>query len=168
MRTLVLSDGWVPMVVVPWQRAVSLVYDGKATIVEESEQVIRSPSTEMRVPSIIAFKKGSRPKKKAIKFSRENIMIRDNWQCQYCSAKLQHDTLTYDHVLPRSQGGKTSWDNVVACCYSCNQRKSNRTPQEAKMHLLNTPVRPKYLPNLFRMRWTESMPESWKPYLEVE
>lgn len=165
MKTLVLSDGWVPMAIVPWQRAITLVFDGKATVVQESASLVHSPTRAMAIPAVIAFKRGSRPHKKAIKFSRENIAIRDGWKCQYCLQSLSLGQMTYDHVLPRSKGGKTEWTNVVACCYACNQRKSNRTPQEANMRVVS-PVRPKTLPNLFRMEWDEGMPVEWQPYLQ--
>ena len=80
--------------------------------------------------------------KQGVRFSRENVYLRDQGRCQYCARSVTRSAATYDHVLPRNQGGRTSWENIVICCVPCNQQKGGRTPAQARMHLLIEPIRP--------------------------
>lgn len=167
MDTLVLSPAFEPMAIVPWQRAITLLWEGKVETVEESERVLRSATQEFRSPSVIRFIKATRSRRKAIKFSRENVYARDRGQCQYCGSRVAPQEATYDHVTPRAQGGATVWDNVVIACVPCNQRKGGRTPQQAGMHLRTVPVKPKSVPEAFLMKlhWRPWMPQTWKGYM---
>lgn len=168
METLVLDTSYMPVARVHWQRAVTLLFLGKVEVVEEYEsELIRSVTFSIKVPSIVRFLRALRSKKKAIKFSRENVYARDSGKCQYCGCKVPRPEATYDHVVPRAQGGTTHWENIVIACMDCNQRKGNRTPTQAGMKLLSTPVRPKKLnDNLrFTIQWHPSMPASWKDWL---
>lgn len=168
METLVLDQGYVAVARVHWQRAITLFFLGKVEIIEEYESgTVRSTTYSMKIPSIIRFIKAMKSKKKAVKFSRENVYTRDKGRCQYCSCKVARPEATYDHVLPRAQGGKTEWENIVIACMGCNQKKGNRTPAVAKMALLSTPVRPKKLPEHINItiQWNSSMPPSWKDFL---
>jgi 5-methylcytosine-specific restriction endonuclease McrA len=166
--TLVLSQSYQPVARISWQRAVTLLTLGKIEIIEEYEdREVRSMTFSMKVPSIVRFLNQIRRKKKAIKFSRENVYARDKAKCQYCRNKVTRTEATYDHVVPRSLGGRTNWDNIVISCKGCNQKKGGRTPTQAKMPLHVKPVRPKNLPNYFKfsMKWTENMPPSWKDFV---
>jgi 5-methylcytosine-specific restriction endonuclease McrA len=168
METLVLSPAFEPVARVPWQRAIALLFEGKVEVVEEYEDwKVRSVTVEIKVPSVIRFIRAIRGRKKAIKFSRENVYVRDKGRCQYCSKQVPRNDFTYDHVMPRSQGGKTDWANVVVCCTPCNQRKGGKTPEQAKMRLVSVPVKPKSLPDTFRLTftWQKGMPMSWKNWL---
>lgn len=168
METLVLSPSFEPLARVPWQRAIALLWEGKVEVVEEYEdRTVRSVTFELKMPSVIRFLKAIRGRKKAIKFSRENVYVRDKGRCQYCSRQVPRHDFTYDHVTPRSQGGKTEWHNVVVCCTPCNQKKGGRTPQQAGMKLISTPVKPKTLPDTFKMTfiWNKDMPQSWRNWL---
>lgn len=168
MDTLVLDASYIPVARVHWQRAITLLFMGKVEIVEEYEnREIRSVTVAWKVPSIVRFLKGLKSKAKAIKFSRENVYARDKGTCQYCGKKVPRPEATYDHVTPRAQGGATNWENIVICCMSCNQWKGNRTPAQAKMKLLSTPVRPKKLPNHahITVQWRKGDPVSWKDWL---
>jgi 5-methylcytosine-specific restriction endonuclease McrA len=168
METLVLDTSYIPVARVHWQRAITLLFQGKVEVLEEYEnREIKSVTYSIKMPSIVRFLRALKSKKKAIKFSRENVYTRDNGKCQYCASRLPRPEATYDHVVPRAQGGKTEWDNVVICCVECNQRKGNRTPAQANMRLLATPVRPKKLPDHMRITvtWRKGMPESWKEWL---
>src|SRR6185295_14741718 len=106
----------------------------------------------------VRLRKAFRRFAKPVKFSRVNIYARDEYRCQYCGTKCTIDRLTYDHVVPRSRGGKTSWENIVSCCYACNAKKANRTPAEARMHLLSTPGRPTWIPSVQIRVSTKSVP----------
>lgn len=168
METLVLDPSYIPVARVHWQRAITLLFLGKVEVIDEYEtEHIRSVTFSMRVPSIIRFIKAMRSKKKVVKFSRENVYTRDNGKCQYCGHKVPRPDATYDHVLPRAQGGKTEWTNIVIACVPCNQAKGNRTPAQAKMTLLSTPVRPKKLPDHMHVtiQWNPSMPLTWRDFL---
>ena len=168
MDTLVLSHAWEPVSRVPWQRAVTLLFEGKVEVIEEYEnRTVRSITFEMRVPSIIRFLRMIRCRKRAVKFSRQNVYARDHGRCQYCGARIPRAEATYDHVIPRSQGGRTSWENVVICCTPCNQRKGGRTPAQAGMSLRSTPVKPTSLPDVvrFTLLLDKGAPESWKHWV---
>lgn len=168
MDTLVLDSSYIPIDRVNWQRAVSLLFMGKVEVIEEYEdKEIRSVTFSIKMPSIIRFLKAKRSKKKVVKFSRENVYVRDNGKCQYCGTAVPRPVATYDHVTPRGQGGITVWDNIVICCMPCNQKKGNRTPVQAKMKLLTVPARPKKLPDFMHLtiQWNPSMPLSWKDWL---
>src|SRR5512135_441098 len=135
-----------PHRITSWFDAVCLVYTAKAIVLEEYEETISSPSVTMQVPAVIQLRRAVSQHKKAVKFSRMNVFTRDDFRCQYCGEKKTMRELNYDHVLPRHQGGKTCWENIVAACYSCNGKKRNRTPEQAGMKLLKAPHRPKTLP----------------------
>jgi 5-methylcytosine-specific restriction endonuclease McrA len=164
--TLVLDPTYQPIGWVPWQRAITLFFQRKVEIVDEYDRTIRSVRHEMQVPSVIRFLTGPRVTRRAIKFSRVNIYSRDGGRCQFCGIKVTLSEFTYDHVVPRAQGGQTSWTNVVTSCVPCNQWKGNRTPTQAGMTLLNEPVRPKKLPDhRFRFTWKAGMPSSWQQWI---
>lgn len=168
METLVLDTSYVPVARVHWQRALTLLFMGKVEVVEEYEdREIRSVTMAIKMPSIIRFLRAMRSKKKAIKFSKENIYVRDSGKCQYCGNKISRAEMTYDHVVPRAQGGKTEWTNIVVSCNPCNQKKRNQTPAQAGMKLLTIPVRPKKLPEhaTFTLTWRKNDPPSWKDWL---
>jgi 5-methylcytosine-specific restriction endonuclease McrA len=168
VETLVLNATFEPVARVSWRRAITLLFEGKVEVVEEyDDRFVRSITLQIRMPSVIRFLKIIRGGKRAIKFSRENVYARDSGRCQYCNLKVARHEATYDHVVPRSQGGITSWDNVVICCVPCNQRKGGRTPDQAGMRLLSRPVKPKKLPETVRITfiYEKGMPTSWRSYL---
>jgi 5-methylcytosine-specific restriction endonuclease McrA len=167
MDTLVLSHAYVPVARVGWQRAVSLLWEGKVEVVEEYEdRTVRSVTLELKVPSIIRFVRKIRGHRRVVKFSRENVLARDHGACQYCGRRVARSEATYDHVLPRSMGGQTRWENIVICCVPCNQRKGGRTPEQAGMQLRSIPVKPGSLPDTLRLTFLldESTPQSWRQF----
>lgn len=165
--TLVLSSAYEPMDRVGWQRAMSLWFTGRVEVVEEyTDRICRTPSTEFPVPAVVRFLNALRRRHKSVRFNRDNVFIRDRGLCQYCGLPVKQGDSTYDHVIPRAQGGKTTWKNVVIACRACNQRKKDRTPEQAGMVLLSVPKRPKYLySGSDGFEFKASMPEVWKPYL---
>lgn len=169
MNTLVLDQSYQPVARVHWQRAVTLLFMGKVEVVEEYEdQEIKSVTFSLKMPAVVRFLRALRSRRKAIKFSRENVFLRDKGMCQFCSTKVSRAHATYDHVVPRAQGGKTEWTNIVIACVDCNQRKGNRTPEQAKMALRTKPVKPKTLPDSlsFTLTWKKGDPEVWKNWLQ--
>ena len=147
METLVLNVSYEPVARVSWQRAITLLWERKVEVVEEYEDYrVRSVTFELKMPSVIRFLRAVRGRKRAIKFSRENVYARDKGRCQYCRTAVPRHEFTYDHVIPRRQSGQTRWENVVVCCTPCNQRKGGRTPEDAGMKLVAQPVRPRTLP----------------------
>jgi len=140
---LVLNADFRPLSYYPlslwsWQDAIKAVCLDRVNIVSEYDRVIKSPSFEMKLPSVVSLKDYIRPARHPA-FTRFNVFLRDHFQCQYCGSK---EDLTFDHVLPRSKGGRTTWENVVTACAPCNLRKANRLPAEIKMFPHQAPYQP--------------------------
>lgn len=139
LRCLVLNAdyqplSYYPLSTWPWQEAIKAVFLERVDVVSEYEQAIRSPSFSMHAPSVVALRDFVH-QDRAPAFTRFNVFLRDGFQCRYCGSK-KLDMLTFDHVVPRAYGGKTTWDNIVAACAPCNLKKGGRTPREASMPLL--------------------------------
>jgi 5-methylcytosine-specific restriction endonuclease McrA len=166
-HTLILNPWMTPHGTCSWQKAMTLYFNGKLEILEEYEETISSPNFTIRTPAVVRLKKPVSTFKKGVKFSRVNVLTRDNFTCCYCGKKLPAKDLNYDHVVPRKQGGKTVWDNIVASCYPCNDKKAGRTPQQAGMKLLRKPHRPRTLPLSGPMLNLHEVHDLWKPYIEA-
>lgn len=167
-HTLILTPWMSPHRVVPWHIAICLQYSGKIDVLEVYDEVVRSPSVEMPIPCVARLKRAVSHVKKGVKFSRINVMTRDKFTCQYCGTRLPMSQLNYDHVVPRAQGGKTVWENIVTACYPCNSRKEGRTPQQAGMRLIRQPTRPKSLPMTgLSGTFFPGAPEVWDFYLKA-
>lgn len=167
--TLVLSAAYVPVRIVTWEDAMTLVYKNICEVVQEHEdRVVRTVSLEIRMPAVIRYIRWRKPKTKALRFSRENIYNRDRQTCQYCGNHVKRQDLTLDHVVPRAAGGKTTWENVVVCCGRCNEQKGSKSLRDSGMKLRSTPVQPQMLPMGagFGMRWSTGMPSAWKTWLK--
>ena len=143
MQVLVLSASYQPLYTVGVEKAITMLYQGRAVSVRDTEAIVRSPSIEMRVPHAIRLlvRVVARYTIESLKPSRQALFRRDRHVCQYCARK--GGELTVDHVMPRSRGGEDSWENLVAACLSCNNRKGDRTPDEARMPLLRAPRAPR-------------------------
>jgi 5-methylcytosine-specific restriction endonuclease McrA len=145
-HTLMLTPWYTAHKVIPWQTAVTMLFLGKVEVVDEYDEILRATSLTMKMPAVVRLKNNVGAIKRGVKYSHVNVLARDGFRCQYCSKKGTVDTLNRDHVIPRSQGGKTTWENTVASCYECNTRKRDRTPDQAGMPLLSRPHKPKTLP----------------------
>jgi 5-methylcytosine-specific restriction endonuclease McrA len=132
---LVLNASYEPINIVPARRALTLVFGGKAIVEERSKVVIRTSKINVLVPSVIRLLCYRRIPRQNRAVSRKGILLRDNNTCQYCRSALTPKDLTLDHVIPRSRAGESTWENLVASCFACNNRKGSRTPQEAGMPL---------------------------------
>lgn len=166
MRTLLLTPWYFPHKILRWEDAITMVFLEKADIVVAYDEVVRSPSTEFPLPAVIRLRKAVGNMKKGVKFSRVNVYTRDRFICQYCKHKFPMRALSYDHVIPRSAGGKTDWDNIVTACKTCNAIKADRTCDEAGMWPMNRPKKPKALPLTAPLIALEHAPEEWHPFLE--
>lgn len=168
METLALDRTYTPVGRISWQRAITLLFQNKVEIVETYEdREVRSVTVAFKMPSVVRFLTALRSRNKAVKFSRENVYARDRGRCAYCDQKVPRCDATYDHVVPRAQGGQTTWTNVVIACVPCNQQKGGRTPEQARMHLRVQPARPKKLSSDLRLTltWRKDMPDGWKTWL---
>lgn len=164
-HTLLLTPWMQPHRIVPWQTTITLLFNQKIEVLEEYDEVIRSPSTSMKMPAVARLVKNVAPTKRGVKFSRMNVLTRDKFTCQYCGRKLPMRELNYDHVVPKKYGGRTVWENIVTSCYPCNSRKAGRTPSEAGMRLKREPFRPRSLPMSPPIMVVDKMPESWSFYM---
>jgi len=161
MKTLKLDSTYKPIGVIDCIEALVLCIVGKATAVEEYEEKISSPSITFNLPSVIVLKNIVKFINKGIKPSRANIIWRDSKTCQYCKVEHKACELTIDHIMPRSRGGENTWTNLVTCCKKCNQKKRDRTPDEAGMKLAKKPVKPK----TSLLRYTSEIVPIWNIYL---
>jgi 5-methylcytosine-specific restriction endonuclease McrA len=124
-----------------WQDAVKAIFRDSVVVLSEYERVVRSPTQEIRLPSVLVLKEfvhTARPPA----FTRFNVFLRDQWTCQYCGDQFRTHELTFDHVIPRSRGGKTSWGNIVTACQECNLQKGSQLPHDCGMFPLNEPHQP--------------------------
>ena len=132
---------------------------------KEEDDWVRTPTSMIQAPRVIRLLSYDKLPKQTVKFNRRNIFARDNNQCQYCGKKFPTSELSLDHVRPRSQGGQTTWDNIVCSCVDCNVRKGGRTPRQANMTLIRKPEKPKRSP-LLNLKMTHRKYQSWKTFLD--
>ena len=169
MDTLVLLSAYQPMTHVKWQSAISMWFAGRVEIISVYEdRYIKTVDEILNVPSIVRFvgKVIKRFKlNRAIKFGRENIFIRDEGKCQYCSKQLTKQNFTLDHVVPVSQGGKKVWQNIVTCCNKCNQKKGSKSLSKSGMSLKTKPTIPKKLVVERKNKFINNIPDDWRDYL---
>lgn len=162
---LQLNHSFEPMAFCSVRRAACLVVNGKARIEADHGREIYAG---MLFPSVIRLLEYRKVPHKSQVVSRKNILLRDRDTCQYCAVKFHPSVLTLDHVIPRSQGGPSSWANLVACCSPCNRKKANRTPEEAGMMLLRRPRPMTIHTSRFLMRSMGIDDPKWAPYLYTE
>lgn len=154
---------YFPLSLLPWQDAIKAAFLDRVMIVAEYETVVHSPSISMRLPSVVVLRDYVKPARYPA-FTRFNLFLRDQFSCQYCGAQSE---MTFDHVLPRSRGGRTTWENVVAACNRCNLRKANLTLRQAGMALHRPPRRPdaSELQNKGRGFPPNYLHDSWSDFL---
>lgn len=165
---LVLNADYRPLSYLPlslwsWQDAIKAAYLDRVTIIAEYDREVHSPSTTIRIPSVVVLKDYIKPARSTA-FTRFNLFLRDEFTCQYCGSKGE---MTFDHVIPRAKGGKTIWENVVAACGQCNLRKGSKLLQQTNMHLRRAPLRPspEALRNSGRKFPPNHLHDSWMDFL---
>ncbi len=177
---LVLNHSYLPIHVTSVRRAFSLIYQDAARAVDEAYQtfdfeqwtslstfgceVVGTTRGAIRVPRVIALLHFDRVPMRHVRYSRVNVFARDKFTCQYCGVRPHRSELNLDHVIPRSLGGKTSWENVVCSCVECNRQKGGRTPEQARLRLLRRPSRPRFSP-LVNLVSTHACHDQWHPFL---
>jgi 5-methylcytosine-specific restriction endonuclease McrA len=181
---LVLNRLYQPVNITTVRRAVTLLYQGTAKAIDREFQtfdfeswaelsaevhdtdVLHTVARTIRIPRVIILQVFERFPRLHVRFSRQNIYLRDKLTCQYCGKRFARSDLNLDHVIPRSRGGRTSWENVVCSCIPCNLKKGSRTPEEARMGLLREPTRPRWSP-FERGRQGAYAYEDWRPFLSI-
>ncbi len=162
---LVLNASYEPINVCATRRALVLLLKGVASIEEHGQAHVHSSRHTLRVPSVIRLLDYRRIPHQTRALSRKNILLRDRYTCQYCHKTLPSGELTLDHVMPRSRAGDSSWENLVACCITCNNRKGNRTPDEAGMNLARSPRPFSLHTSRHLMRLLARSDDQWRKYL---
>jgi 5-methylcytosine-specific restriction endonuclease McrA len=187
-HVLVLNRLWQAVNVCTARRALTLLFQGQAQVVVNAkdgsfhtfdfqewrnisqnapqEESVRTISFRIRVPRIILLFVYDRLPKKEVKFTRHNIFERDKNTCQYCGRVFDRKDLNLDHVIPHDRGGPTTWENIVCSCVECNTQKANRTPQEAGIHLVRKPKRPKWRP-FVQINFSLNHHDSWKHFIDL-
>jgi 5-methylcytosine-specific restriction endonuclease McrA len=163
--TLLLDQGFQPLEVIPWQRALVMQLVGKVELVSPHDWHVHTVTKSFPAPGVVRLLRRILHRPPLVRFSRENVYLRDEYSCQYCGVQYAHRELTLDHVLPRSRGGATSWRNVVAACGPCNRRKGQLTPDEAKMPLRTVPTRPHWLAPRVLQLGQHPVPAVWIDWL---
>ena len=167
-QALLLNATYEPLKIVSWEKAVTLIFQGKVEVVETFDREIHSVSMAMKMPSVIRLQRmvSFHQIRQMVRFSRETIFARDGYACQYCGKRFDKSDLTFDHVFPAARGGTKTWENIVTACKKCNHLKSGQTPDEAGMRLLKKAARPHWFPAiLLHMSLRSEMPSSWSNYL---
>ena len=183
--TLVLNKSYIPVHIARWQKVMALLYKDHAHALDDDYVVydydtwvnstykfgkrfnkIRTVSYEVAIPEIIVLTKYNKLPIQEVKYTRQSIYQRDKNTCQYCGKKFKRENLTRDHVIPKSQGGKNTWNNIVTACNDCNSKKANRTPKQADMKLIKTPKAPGWLNPLNRVSRHPKPKESWKTFMK--
>jgi 5-methylcytosine-specific restriction endonuclease McrA len=182
---LVLNRSWRPTIFLPVQTAVVTAMRDQAAVLDpetcylmtfdewvKHEPVghdwIRTSTGRIAAPQVIVLKKYGETPPKRVSFSKPGVHRRDDYTCQYCGVRLPQRDLQLEHVVPRSRGGQTTWENTVAACGDCNQRKSNKTPQEAGMKLRRKPGRPAWTPPRMRLPSNGKIRDSWIAFLDKD
>jgi 5-methylcytosine-specific restriction endonuclease McrA len=182
-RILVLNKAWQPVAVADVERAFGLLVTGAAKALDKQFQtfnfeswsalsaevgddVVHTSRMALKVPRVIVLQMFDRMPRSTVRFSRNNIYLRDGFTCQYCRQKLSRSKLNLDHVLPKSQGGRTSWTNIVCSCVVCNLEKGGRTPEQAGMKLARQPKRPDWS-TLAQRKGTTVPYEEWLPFIDT-
>ena len=167
-KTLVLNADYKPLTYFPlsiwnWKDSIKAVFLEKVDVISEYKQVVRSPSISIKIPSVIALKQFIVCSRKPA-FTRFNVFLRDKFECQYC---LKNENLTFDHILPKSRGGKTTWENVVTACSKCNSSKGNKTLEESTCLPKREPFEPSihYLQKRINNYPPNYLHDSWRDYL---
>jgi 5-methylcytosine-specific restriction endonuclease McrA len=190
-QTLILNQHYRAHEVIDWKDAVTRMFSGKVEVLVQYDevlahidrqtlktfpdlkralrQVIGTDAEELtiKVPAVAVLRRKISATKTGVKFSKINVCLRDDFSCQFCGKKLPMSQLNYDHVVPRSRGGRTVWENIVMSCLPCNDKKRNRTPEEAGMRLLSVPVRPKVLPMNEPYIDPNRIPPEWEGFIRA-
>ncbi|MBW8057153.1 MAG: HNH endonuclease [candidate division NC10 bacterium] len=167
-KVLVLNRSFEPLQVCDARRAIVLLFTGRAERIEDTADLIRSPSVAILIPSVIRLQRYiRRPPTHILSFNKKNILKRDGYTCLYCG-RNGGERMTIDHVVPRFLGGKTIWENVVSACRTCNTRKGNRTPQQAGMRLPQKPSKPISALYLTILAQSARHLHVWQKYLPAE
>lgn len=183
---LILNRNWQPITFLPIQTAIVTVMRDMASVLDvqdyllltfeewtelgrQSDRMIKTPNLAIAAPEVIVLKKyGERPPRKVV-FNRPNLYKRDAFTCRSCGVALPGEDLTIEHVMPRSRGGPTSWENCVAACEGCNGKKADQTPVEAGMKLKTQPSKPAWkTPRISLPKKSEAIREAWRPFIEKE
>ena len=165
-EVLVLNSDYEPLNVCNMRRAIMLVHLGKAEVLHCSHRIVRYNAGMWQSPSVLKLRQHVRRPLPQLRLSRRSVFARDDYQCQYCGQTFERKDLNLDHVIPRDRGGPTTWENIVCSCIECNTHKANRTPQEAGMHLVRKPKRPKWRP-FVQINLSLHQHDSWKHFVDL-
>jgi len=182
--TLVLNKAWIPVHIISWRKGMSLIYQNNAHALDRDfiaydfqnwlefstknahdYAKVHTVSMAIAVPEIIVLTKYDKLPTRDVKYSRENVYHRDHNKCMYCGVQFTIKEMTIDHIIPKSHGGRTTWDNVVAACKPCNNKKADRTPIQAGMKLIKQPKKPNWINPITSVRSKAHICVSWQKFM---
>ena len=163
-QVLLLNRNYEPISVIGWKRAICLFMLEKVEVVKTYDEEITTARIKFNFPAVVRLLNSFKNQQRTISFTKRNVFARDKWICQYCYQGFDPDDLTIDHVIPKSRGGKTEWENIVSCCRKCNVKKGSKTPLEAGMILKKHPVVPSWIPIMRFLISRKSIPVEWKEF----
>lgn len=163
---LVLNKSYIPIETIAWQDAFKKIFNGQAYAIEfYDDEIVRTPNDEFLKPAVIVCTDYNGMPSRIAVYSKRLICQRDEWTCMYCGIPVTQDTFSIDHIVPRAQGGRSSFTNTVCACKPCNSRKADRTPKQAKMRLRCIPGKPNINPVRAKFERVE-LENIWKPYVD--
>tara|TARA_R100000008_G_C3523451_1_gene135273 strand:- start:145 stop:669 length:525 start_codon:yes stop_codon:yes gene_type:complete len=163
MKTLKLDSSYRPIEIIDAIEALVMCFIGKAEVLETYKKEIKSVSSAFKLPAVIVLNRLVKFRFNGLMPNRTNLLWRDGNQCQYCAKKFSTSELTLDHVIPKSRGGRNTWENLVVACKKCNQKKGADIPREAGMYPIRKPTKPKL--SVLRSVSPYEVPELWQNYL---
>lgn len=163
---LVLNKSYIPIETITWQDAFRKIFNGQAYPIEfYDDQIVRTPNDEFLKPAVIVCVEYNGIPSRVVVYSKRLVCRRDGWMCMYCGISVNPTTFSVDHIVPRSQGGRSTFENTVCACKPCNARKANRTPKQANMKLRCTPIKPRLNPIKAKFERMKLEAE-WRQYVE--
>lgn len=164
-KVLLLAGDYTPLKTVSVERALTLMALEKVDVILETEGVYRSPSTTIKIPSVIRYRKFVRRQRIKLRLNKRNIFLRDGHRgCAYCGKELTLDTYTLDHILARKHGGDNSWHNLIAACKQCNQKKADKLLENSGMHLRYPATEPPLHIAILKKSYRDEIPVEWQPF----
>jgi hypothetical protein len=167
MKSLLLNSSYQVISFIPFKKVIKLLSKGKIEIIDEWDKEIKWTSGKIKYPATVRLNYYVKNKSRSVNFNNRAVYKRDQFICAYCGYQLTHGEATWDHIIPRSKGGESSWLNCITCCGVCNHKKANKTLKDSGMRLLFQPTIPNYSTTFIEYKYMDNKHSSWSNYFNV-